>query len=83
MQSIAPQLLEAAIKLGHEPCKDGCIHADATEANVKVITDEIAKCMTYAIAEGISPALMIYSAAMHVGYRLRQLETEPPTTTIH
>ena len=76
---ITKEMLTEAIRTGHEPCctDAGCLHEDATKANIKAIEEEIGKCIAYALSAGISPALMVWSAALHVGYKLHQIESTP------
>ena len=82
---ITPELFQQAIAKGADPCKgeEGCIHEAAMHANVKALEAEIEKCIFYAVKEGASPTMLVFSAGIHIGYRLAQLETEPASTTIN
>ena len=70
---ITKEMLAQAIKTQHLPCANDCIHGDAFEECKPLIDEEINKCIVIAMAEGVSPAAMVYSSAMHVGYRLGEL----------
>jgi hypothetical protein len=76
---IDPTMLKEAIRTGHDSCvgKDGCVHEKAIQASIPDIEKEIAMCIAYSLTEGISPALMVFSMALHVGYRLHALEHTP------
>ena len=74
---ITTEMFQKALKTAHEPCREDCVHADAFQESEKVIEEEIAKCVGYALTTGVSPALMLLSAGIHIGYRLHQLEIEP------
>lgn len=81
---ITKELLLEAIKTAHKNCLEDCIHTDAIEANMKAIEEEIGRCVVYALNNQISSAVMVFSMALHTGYRLHQLESEPaPKETVN
>ena len=74
---IDPHLLAEAIRTSAEGCLNECAHQKAIEENTERIDETIMNCVMYALSEGISPALMVASAFLHIGYRLHQLEHQP------
>jgi len=77
---ITPDLMRRAIETAGAHCEDGCPHADAFPPNAEALTRAVGMAITAAMASGKSPAAMIFSEGVHVGYRLRELELEPTTT---
>ena len=82
---ITPDLFLQALKRGAEPCEGeaGCIHEVAMTAHTKTMEGEIEKCLRYALSSGVSPSMMIFSAGIHIGYRLAQLEVAPAPATVN
>jgi Na+/H+-dicarboxylate symporter len=69
---ITKEMLTKAIKTAHQPCKEGCIHAEAFADAMDIVQKAIIN------AAMINPGdiMTIYFFAFHAGYRLHQMETE-------
>jgi hypothetical protein len=85
---ITQEMVEEAIKTSHNECSKsaaptdnpdslphGCIHAEAMGAAIKAIAADVSRSALLGMESG-DPALSVYVHAVHVGYRLRQIETE-------
>jgi hypothetical protein len=83
---LTPQMVKEAIATSHDLCKanpNGCVHADALQHEFKTIESDLQMMVEGCLAGGHDIFFLfnlIYNHAIHVGYRLHQLETEPIST---
>jgi predicted nucleic acid-binding OB-fold protein len=81
---LTPEIVKEAIKTAHKECEEapnGCVHADALAPAAKEIVEDVIKSIAIAIESDNDLPMMIYNHALHVGYRIHQLETTPIDTT--
>jgi len=73
---ITPDMVSEAIRTSHAACGgEKCIHQDALAGAAKSLSEDmviitIGKDITYLVN-------LIYNHALHVGYRLHEIETTP------
>lgn len=72
------ELIEQAIATAHQECAtpEGCVHAKAFDEAFDVVSRDTLRAGLIAMTSD-NPILALWYHAVHVGYRLRQLETEP------
>lgn len=72
---ITAELMREAIETAQAPCrgKNGCIHAAAAADTRLDIEIEINRIL-HTLPGREEPALTLFYIAMHIGYRLHQLE---------
>jgi hypothetical protein len=76
------EIVEHAIETAHEVCAaspNGCVHANAlSKAHTAMLLDQ-SRLLNDAVADnmGLRDIIgLLYNHALHVGYRLHQLETD-------
>jgi hypothetical protein len=76
------EIVEHAIETAHEVCAaspDGCVHAEAlSKAHTAMLQDQ-SRVFGNAVSDnmGLRDIIgLLYNHALHVGYRLHQLETQ-------
>lgn len=71
------QVLDA-LASSHVECTkshDGCVHAASFEGSEQELNEHVIKASLVAMS-GPNPALSMWFIGLHVGYRLRELETQ-------
>lgn len=76
------EIVEQAIATAHEACsknKTGCVHAHALAEAAETVLNDQSSTVGMAISDNFGVRdlfALLYNHALHVGYRLHQLEIE-------
>jgi hypothetical protein len=78
---ITKELVERALETSHDACATdaGCIHAEGVSQAEDAIHKSLLELLTSCFTNPLAAPLHIFYAGLHVGYRLRDLETTPLT----
>lgn len=74
---LTPEMFKQAVETSHEECKaspTGCIHADSMD--MPSMSRVVEFCIANALTNGLDPGIAILHAGIHIGYRMRQIETD-------
>lgn len=75
---LTPKIVEEAIRTSHKACKknDRCIHAEAMATHMRTIMERVSNNRSVALDDDPGGYIQVFSDAIHIGYRMRELEEE-------
>jgi hypothetical protein len=76
---ITSAMMTNALDTSHDGCTaDHCIHQEASDSLIAEIRKRMFGITMSAAAEGLEPVMVVFFYALHVGYRLAQLQAAAP-----